>query len=146
MKLTLSEQTHDSTLEVNTARTVSLGMTESPPKYVGARAYVEKTEEGYIITLSDYEGTTQVEVNTRDKQLTEEDFEKIQNTISNIVSERIVGMMKTDIYDKNQNDMVDNSEKVNGHTVETDVPQGAVFTDTIYEPISNLEIDRICDL
>lgn len=146
MKLTLSEQNHDSTLEVNTTRTVSLGMTESPPKYVGARAYVEKTEEGYIITLSDYEGTTQVEVNTRDKQLTEEDLEKIQNTISNIVSERIVGMMKTDIYDKNQNDMVDNSEKVNGHTVETDVPQGAVFTDTIYEPISNLEIDRICDL
>ena len=146
MKLTLSEQNHDSTLEVNTTRTVSLGMTESPPKYVGARAHVEKTEEGYIITLSDYEGTTQVEVNTRDKQLTEEDFEKIQNTISNIVSERIVGMMKTDIYDKNQNDMVDNSEKVNGHTVETDVPQGAVFTDTIYEPISNLEIDRICDL
>lgn len=29
MKLTLSEQNHDSTLEVNTARTVSLGMTEN---------------------------------------------------------------------------------------------------------------------
>lgn len=85
-------------------------------------------------------------MNTRDQEITEEDFEKIQNTISNIVSERIVGMMKTDIYDKNENDVVDNSEKVNGHTVETDVPQGAVFTDTIYEPISNLEIDRICDL
>lgn len=146
MKLTLSEQNHDSTLEVNTTRTVSLGMTESPPKYVGARAYVEKTEQGYIITLSDYEGTTQVEVNTRDQEITEEDFEKILNTISNIVSERIVDMMKTDIYDKNQNDIVDNAERVNGHTVDIDVPEDAVFTDTTFEPISNLEIDRICDL
>lgn len=106
----------------------------------------KKTEEGYIITLSDYEGTTQVEVNTRDQEITEEDFEKIQNIISNIVSERIVDMMKTDIYDKNQNDIVDNAERVNGHTVDIDVPEDAVFTDTTFEPISNLEIDRICDL
>ena len=35
-------------------------------------------------------------------------------------------------YDINNNGIVDNAEKVNNHTVATDVPSGALFTDTIY--------------
>ena len=38
-------------------------------------------------------------------------------------------MLKT-IYDKNNNGIVDNAEKVNNHTVYSDVPLNAVFTDT----------------
>ena len=39
------------------------------------------------------------------------------------------GMLKT-IYDKNNNGIVDNAEKVNNHTVYADVPLNAIFTDT----------------
>lgn len=41
------------------------------------------------------------------------------------------GDMKKVIYDTNNNGIVDDAEKVNGKTVETSVPAGAVFTDTI---------------
>ena len=40
-------------------------------------------------------------------------------------------MLKSE-YDKNDNGIVDNAEKVNGFTVETNVPADAKFTDTIY--------------
>ncbi len=43
-----------------------------------------------------------------------------------------VGDMLRSIYDTNNNGIVDNAEKVNGHTVESDVPAGAKFTDTTY--------------
>ena len=43
------------------------------------------------------------------------------------------GDMYKAVYDKNNNGIVDNAEKVNNHTVETDVPANAVFTDTIYD-------------
>lgn len=39
------------------------------------------------------------------------------------------GMLKI-TYDKNNNGIVDNAEKVNNHTVNSDVPYNAVFTDT----------------
>jgi hypothetical protein len=42
------------------------------------------------------------------------------------------GDMRKEVYDQNGNGTVDNAELVNGHTVETDVPAGAVFTDTTY--------------
>lgn len=42
------------------------------------------------------------------------------------------GDMKKTTYDVNGNGIVDNTEKVNGHTVESDVPAGAKFTDTTY--------------
>ena len=41
-------------------------------------------------------------------------------------------MLKT-VYDSNNNGVVDNAEKVNGHTVAVDVPADAKFTDTVYE-------------
>ena len=43
------------------------------------------------------------------------------------------GDMLKSVYDTNDNGIVDNAEKVGGHTVEADVPANAVFTDTTYE-------------
>ncbi len=43
------------------------------------------------------------------------------------------GDMLKSVYDINNNGVVDNSEKVNNHTVLTDVPADAVFTDTVYD-------------
>jgi hypothetical protein len=42
------------------------------------------------------------------------------------------GDMRKEVYDTNNSGTVDNAELVNGHTVEADVPAGAVFTDTTY--------------
>ena len=42
------------------------------------------------------------------------------------------GDMAKAIYDTNNNGIVDNAEKVNNHTVEKDVPNDAIFTDTTY--------------
>ncbi len=44
-----------------------------------------------------------------------------------------IGNMSSDQYDTNNSGVVDNAEKVNGHTVEEDVPSGALFTDTLYD-------------
>jgi hypothetical protein len=41
--------------------------------------------------------------------------------------------MHTDVYDINKNGIVDDAEKVNGHSVYKDVPSDAVFTDTVYD-------------
>lgn len=41
--------------------------------------------------------------------------------------------MSTSTYDTNASGVVDNAERVNGHTVEADVPANAVFTDTVYD-------------
>lgn len=43
------------------------------------------------------------------------------------------GDMNKSIYDINNSGVVDNAEKVNGLTVQTAVPAGAVFTDTVYD-------------
>ena len=43
------------------------------------------------------------------------------------------GDMSSSVYDTNHNGIVDNAEKVNGHTVATNVPADAVFTDTVYD-------------
>ena len=48
------------------------------------------------------------------------------------------GDMSKATYDSNNNGVVDNSEKVNNLTIETAVPVGAIFTDTLYtHPISS---------
>ena len=49
------------------------------------------------------------------------------------VSSAAAGDMKKEIYDVNDNGIVDNAEKVNNHTVEADVPANAKFSDTIYD-------------
>lgn len=43
------------------------------------------------------------------------------------------GAMQKAVYDKNGDGIVDDAAKVSGHTVETNVPKDAVFTDTIYD-------------
>jgi hypothetical protein len=58
------------------------------------------------------------------------------------------GDMLKATYDTTNNGVVDNAEKVNGLTVETAVPSGAVFTDTVYNPtatetLTNKTIDNI---
>jgi hypothetical protein len=51
----------------------------------------------------------------------------------NYLSNYAGGDMHTDVYDTNKNGVVDNAEKVNGHSVYKDVPSDAVFTDTVYD-------------
>lgn len=43
-----------------------------------------------------------------------------------------LGDMVKATYDTNNNGIVDNAEKVNGYTVDTNVPADAIFTDTVY--------------
>lgn len=50
------------------------------------------------------------------------------------------GNMLTSIYDIDGNGIVDNAEKVNNHTVESDVPSNAVFTDTTYTAGKGIKI------
>lgn len=51
------------------------------------------------------------------------------------------GDMSKSVYDTDDNGIVDNAEKVNNHTVEADVPQDALFTDTTYEDVSEFNND-----
>ena len=59
------------------------------------------------------------------------------------------GDMLKSIYDTNDNGIVDNAEKVNGHTVLSDVPANAKFTDTVYDDasikndIANLQNNKV---
>lgn len=50
------------------------------------------------------------------------------------------GDMNTAVYDTNVNGIVDNAEKVNNHTVLSDVPANAVFTDTTYSAGTGIDI------
>lgn len=47
------------------------------------------------------------------------------------------GDMRKEVYDTNNNGIVDNAERVNGHTVDSDVPASAEFTDTTYSEASS---------
>lgn len=52
------------------------------------------------------------------------------------------GAMKKSTYDKNNSGVVDNAEKVNGKTVESDVPADAIFTDTTLTAGTGIIIDN----
>lgn len=58
--------------------------------------------------------------------------EKIKS-VEDSMAEAGNGDMLKSVYDADNNGIVDNAEKVNGHTVKSDVPENAVFTDTTYE-------------
>lgn len=60
----------------------------------------------------------------------------IQSQIDNTLTPAIEARMKTATYDADGNGIVDNAEKVNGHTVKSDVPENAKFTDTTYQQAS----------
>ena len=49
------------------------------------------------------------------------------------MSTEVAKKMNKATYDSNGNGIVDNAEKVNNHTVYSDVPAQAVFTDTVYD-------------
>jgi hypothetical protein len=51
----------------------------------------------------------------------------------NDLYERTFGDMTNEVYDQNDNGIVDNAERVNGHNVYKDVPADAQFTDTVYD-------------
>lgn len=52
------------------------------------------------------------------------------------------GDMTKSVYDTNNNGIVDNAEKVNNHTVQSDVPANAVFTDTTYTAGTGIAINN----
>ena len=56
------------------------------------------------------------------------------------LSDAQTNYMQKATYDTNNNGIVDNAEKVNTHTVLTDVPSGAVFTDTTYSAGTGLDL------
>lgn len=58
-----------------------------------------------------------------------------------ILSDDVYESQKDSTYDKTGNGIVDNAELVNGHLVESDVPKGAVFTDTdtVYDDTAIVE-------
>lgn len=60
----------------------------------------------------------------------------IQSQIDDTLTPAIEARMKTATYDADGNGTVDNAEKVNGHTVKSDVPENAKFTDTTYQQAS----------
>jgi len=81
------------------------------------------SKEGKIatITITDLSGTTTAQIR---------DGEDGQGS----------GDMLKATYDTNDNGIVDNAEKVNNHTVASDVPANAVFTDTTYTAGTNVSI------
>ena len=50
--------------------------------------------------------------------------------------------MKRSVYDADNNGIVDNAEKVNGHTVQSNVPANAKFTDTTYTAGTGIAINN----
>lgn len=84
-------------------------------------ATVTKSGKIATVTITDSTGTTTCEIR---------DGEDGQGS----------GDMLKATYDINDNGIVDNAEKVNNHTVLTDVPANAVFTDTTYTAGTNVSI------
>jgi|GEM_PF-1414700 len=62
----------------------------------------------------------------------------VQDAISELKTDS--GDMLKSVYDTDKNGVVDNAAKVNGHTVQTDVPTGATFTDSQSLSISGTTI------
>lgn len=58
---------------------------------------------------------------------------KYTNAEGNTVVVGQIGNMEKSTYDADNSGVVDNAERVNNYTVETSVPQDAVFTDTVYD-------------
>ena len=75
----------------------------------------------YYSTENDAPGTSPLDLNKWKRLPTYDDFLSIS------------GDMLKSVYDTNNNGVVDNAEKVNNHTVDSDVPVNAVFTDTVYD-------------
>lgn len=85
------------------------------------------TDDSFIID-SAVGGTRRVEYSDMANQL--------KGTLGiEAIKAKAEGAMQKSVYDANGNGIVDNAEKVNNHTVNSDVPENAVFTDTTYDPV-----------
>ena len=145
-ELNSSTNSANESLDVNFNKsTVEVDVAEKLPKYLGARAFVTPTEDGAIITLIDYKGTTTVEIKNGRASLTNGDYEVIARTVFGMIKNG-KQFMETETYDTDKDGIVDNAELVNGHTVEINVPSDALFTDTQYDSLTSSMIDSICDL
>lgn len=84
-------------------------------------ASISKTGKVATITITDSQGTTTAEIRDGEDGLGSGDMLKAT-------------------YDTNNTGVVDNAEKVNNHTVLSNVPANAVFTDTTYTAGTNVSI------
>lgn len=96
-------------------------------------SYVEKIEN--ISTPSEVEQLEEQLQNKQDILISGTNIKTLNG--ENLLGEGNInisasGDMKKEVYDTNNNGIVDNAEKVNNHTVQTDVPANAVFTDTVF--------------
>ncbi len=82
-----------------------------------------------VFTDTLYDDTNVIKDADTNKPVT--DLNKVA-TMEDIAAAGGGDMMKA-IYDQDDSGIVDNAELVNGMTVETPVPTGAVFTDTVYD-------------
>lgn len=57
---------------------------------------------------------------------------KVIKRLCEAVNQLAIGEDTLSKFDANGDGIVDNALKVDGHTVKSDVPEGAVFTDTTY--------------
>lgn len=71
--------------------------------------------------------------NVTELNLTVEQESNIITIQPTIIVAATTSYMLRSVYDTNGNGIVDDTEKVNGLTVETSVPSGALFTDTVYD-------------
>ena len=125
-------------------------------------AYVTKSDDTATITITDKDGTTTASISdgtdgtdgvdgisptvTMTKQgkittltITDKDGEHTTEIRDGNDGSGTGDMLKA-TYDTNDNGVVDNAEKVNNHTVQSDVPANAVFTDTTYTAGTGIDI------
>ena len=128
-------------------------------------AYVTKSDDTATITITDKNGTTTASISDGTDGIDgtdgEDGFSPVvtmekQGKVTTLTITDATGTHTTEIkdgndgsgtgdmlkatYDTNDNGVVDNAEKVNNHTVETDVPANAVFTDTTYTAGAGIDI------
>lgn len=126
-------------------QSVKLTMQNQTGGSTGVRAFVTPIEDGATITLIDSKGTTTVDIKNGRSELNDNDYEIIAMTVQGLL-EKEKAVMTTSTYDSNQNGIVDNAEKINGYSVESNVPIDAVFTDTQYSSLTSSMIDDICTM
>ena len=113
----------------------------------GSKANLPETKtEGYMYITEDV-GDIYVDLSSNERiRLNAESAEKVRKITYNadgsyksevsLNYDDLKGIVDTymskNTYDTNNNGIVDNAEKVNGHTVAVDVPSNAKFTDTVY--------------
>lgn len=129
---TVTITTHDSTKQdVLTFDNVPTQNSNNPVKSGGvyaADAALATAIQQEAQTARDSEGALQGRMNTAEGNIT-----SLGTAVETINNTSLPAKMDKSVYDSNGDGVVDNSKKVNNHTVEKDVPSNAVFTDTVYD-------------